>query len=655
MDFFDQQDRARRMTWRLVGLLFIAMTLVVLVVYAVAVLVEGIRHIKEGGLILDWSQPRMFLLVALATVGLVSVAAWMRIRALDAGGGAVALALGGRQVLRGRGEGSEGVLLNVVEEMAIAAGMPVPFVFILDDEAGINAMAAATQAEDAAVVVTSGALERLSRDELQAVIGHEFSHLLNGDTRLNMRLVALLHGLMVLSAAGLLMLRFGARGSRRRRPGAGLWLLLVGAAVWLAGAVGLLSARLIKAAVSRQREYLADAAAVQFSRNPTALAGALKKIGRRPKAQSIHAEGAEEFSHLFFCEAFERGWLAGIFATHPPLIERIRRLEPGFRGDLSASGAQTVAAGLASSLAGDHGAAPAAVPAQNEVPIPTASKQRFALPPETVIGRVGAPTAADISWGAEARQAIPEVLQKAAAEPFDALATLFALLLQDETEARAKQEAILLRLAPTGVAARAQALQGPIAALDERLRLPLVETLMPALRRLSEPQRRGIVACTDRLAEADGVHSVFEYALRRTLLRRLLKQPQQTRLRPQALAIRPLAAATSTVLSALAWAGHDSPKEVGAAFRKAIERLPPPIRTRTNLQEREAGAFAAIDKALDQLLNAAPQNKKAFVDACAHCVAADGQVTAAEAELLRTVVEAIGCPLPALLGGQTSL
>lgn len=629
------------MTWRLVGLLLVAMTAVVLAVYAVAVVFEALWHAEQSGLVLHWLQPRLFVLVAIATVGLVGVAAWLRMRSLDAGGGAVALSLGARQVLRGRAQGREAELLNVVEEMAIAAGMPVPFVFVLPDEPGINALAAATNAEDAAVVVTQGALDQLDRDELQGVIGHEFSHLLNGDTRLSMRLVGLLHGLMVLSQAGMLMLRLGVGSGRGGRRGNGAWpLLLLGVALWIAGGIGLLAARLIKAAVSRQREYLADAAAVQFSRNPEGLTGALKKIGGLGKTEPIHSDAAEEFSHLFFSEAFERSWLSGIFATHPPLLERIRRMEPGFRGRFPAMAPlpdrppRAVAA-----LAGDQPAA--------------AFKQRFNLAPESVVARVGAVTAADISWGSEARQAMPEVLQKAAAEPFDALATLFALLLHDEANARARQEAILARLGPAGVAAQAQALRAPIAALDQRLRLPLVETLMPTLRRLSERQRQVVITCVDGLAEADGERSVFEYALRRTLLRRLLKSPGKANLSPQVLSIRPLAAAASTVLSALAWAGHDEPRQVGAAFRKATERLPPAVRTRANLRESELCTFSAVDRALDHLAGAVPHAKKAFVDACAHCVVADGQVTVEEAELLRTVVEAIGCPLPNLLGVQS--
>lgn len=666
MDFFEHQDRARRMTWRLVGLLLAAMTLVILAVYGAAVLLEGMWHSGQRGLTLLWVQPRLFGLVALGTTALVGAAAWIRTRSLDAGGGAVALSMGARQVLPTSAEGRERVLLNVVEEMAIASGLPVPFVFVLDGEPGINAFAAAATPEDAAVVLTEGALAHLDRDELQGVVGHEFSHLLNGDTRLNMRLVGLLYGLSVLGQAGLLLLRVGS-GPRHRvgsRRGGGAWpLMAFGAILWLAGSVGRLAARVIKAALSRQREYLADAASVQFSRNPRGLVGALKKVGGLGTQPDVQAPGAEEFSHLFFCEAFEHSWLAGLFATHPPLHDRIRRMEPGFRGDFPAMVALPAPTPTPLGAPPPRGAgaadplAVAAFSALDDVPVRAATRpagggagQRFDLEAASVVGRVGAPDAADMRWGGEALQAMPEALRRASAEPFDALALLFALLLHEEPEARARQEAVLARLGPAGIADHAHGLRVHAAALDPRLRLPLVETLVPALRRLSERQRRAVMACVDGLAEADGERSVFEYALRRMLLRRLLDNlGGQTSLRPQVLSARPLAAACSTVLSALAWAGHDEPKLVGAAFRQARDRLPPALRAHTALLESERCTFSSVDEALDRLAGAVPHAKRAFVDACAHCVAADGRVSVEEAELLRTVAEAVRCPIPPLV------
>ncbi len=657
MNFFEHQDRARRMTWRLIGLLLLAIASVVLVVYAASVVAEAGWHVGQEGPGFVWIQPRLLVFVAVATLGLMGIAALVRMRALDSGGGAIALSLGARQVLPARAEGRERVLLNVAEEMAIAAGMPVPYVFVLPNEPGINAFAAAASPRDAAVVVTQGALEHLDRDELQGVIGHEYSHLLNGDTRLNMRLVGLLHGLTVLGQTGLLLLRAssGAGTATRHRGvstrGGGPWpLFFIGATLWLAGSLGLLAARIIKAAVSRQREFLADAAAVQFSRNRDGLAGALKKIGGQGRTAAIQSPSAEEFSHLFFSEAFRHNWLGGLFATHPPLTERIKRLDPSFRGRFGEVSTRRI------ETSSGQGSARRAEPGQQSAldgepvggPAP-AAQERFDLAPESVIGRVGAPTSDDLRWGGEALAAMPDVLRDAASQPFDALALLYALTLHEEPTHRAAQETALARMGPRGVARRAGQLKQHCDQLDQRLRLPLVETLVPTLRRLSDRQRRAVMASVDALVDADGARSVFEYALRRMLLRRLMEPGARAPAKPQVLSIRPLAAACSTILSALAWAGHEESAAVGVAFRKGAARLPPALRTRANLREAKACTFAAMDKALECVEGSVPYAKRAFVDACAHCVVADGQVTVEEAELLRSVAEAVGCPIPPLL------
>lgn len=649
MNFFEHQDRAKRMTWRLLGMLAVAMVVLVVAVYVVAVGVEAAWHGRSGGGGVRWVQPHLFAWVALGMCALVGVAAWSRTRALDAGGGTVALALGGRQLLPARAQDEERVLLNVVEEMAIAAGLPVPFVFVLEGEPGINAFAAATTSADAAIAVTRGALTHLSRDELQGVIGHEFSHLLHGDSQLNLRLVGLLHGLIALSQAGVLLMRIGSGarpvGITRRR---GAWpFFLVGLALFFVGGLGQLAARIIKAAVSRQREFLADAAAVQFSRNPDGLAGALRKIEALAEHGSLRADAAGEFSHLFFANALAEGWLAGFFATHPPLSERIRRLRPGW---------------LAQRPRGGTGPGrTSADPRQRAAPAPVSALPagfmddlggRFALAPESIVARVGAPTAADGQWSSVALAALPPELREATEEPFDALALLFALLLQDEAPVWATQEAILLRLAPHGMAARSQGLRPALAKLDGRLRLPLVELLMPALRRLSGAQGEAVLKCVDALAAADDQHSVFEYALRRMLMRRLLGHLEDTASRSaQLVAVQPLAASSAIVLSALAWAGHERPQAVGVAFRAAAARLPPAVRSRCQLREKEACTFGALDAALDRIGAAVPHARAAFIDACAHCVAADGAVTVEEAELLRTVAEAVGCPIPPLVPG----
>ena len=217
---------------------------------------------------------------------------------------------------------------NIVEEMAIASGVPVPEIYVLEAENGINAFAAGYAPGDAAIAVTRGALETLDRDELQGVVAHEFSHILNGDMRLNIRLMGVLFGIMVLGLIGRLIVRGGYHTSivsSRRDRGTPV-VLIVGLGLVILGGIGVFFARLIKAGVSRQREYLADASAVQFTRQSEGIANALKKIGGYADGSSITAADPEEVSHMLFGSGSR---LAGLFATHPPLTKRIQALDPG--------------------------------------------------------------------------------------------------------------------------------------------------------------------------------------------------------------------------------------------------------------------------------------------------------------------------------------
>jgi Zn-dependent protease with chaperone function len=270
---------------------------------------------------------------AIATTGVVGLASLFRIASLRSGGGQVARQLGGTLVDSDTRDFKRSRLRNVVEEIALASGVPVPEIYVLEQESGINAFAAGYTPADAAVAVTRGALEKLDRDELQGVIAHEFSHVLNGDMRLNIRLMGMLFGILLLALIGrrvLLHARFG-RSSKN-----GAAVLLIAAGLMMVGYVGLFFGRWIKAAVSRQREYLADASAVQFTRDPGGIGDALKKIAVYSDGSYLKAD-SEEVSHMLFGD----GQRMMLFSTHPPLHERIRRIDPGFRPaeleDLAAS------------------------------------------------------------------------------------------------------------------------------------------------------------------------------------------------------------------------------------------------------------------------------------------------------------------------------
>src|SRR5690554_5144476 len=348
MNFFEQQAQARRSTTRLVVLFAMAVVGIVLAIDLAVAAVAGP----------NWGLLAFTTLATLAVIGLGSL---YRLASLRGGGDSVALQFGGTPVPQDTTDASLRRLRNVVEEISIASGVPVPSLYVLENEAAINAFAAGYSPDDAAVAVTRGALDRLNRDELQGVIAHEFSHILNGDMRLNIRLMGVLFGILVLALIGRKIIE-GSRGRGSRGAGG---VLVAALGLMVVGYIGLFFARLIKAGVSRRRESLADASAVQFTRQTAGLAGALKKIGGYEAGSYLRAADPEEVSHMLFSPGAR---LASLFATHPPLTERIRALDPSFREEdyvrvgftdqraaaaaEPASGAQAFAAAAAAPVAG---------------------------------------------------------------------------------------------------------------------------------------------------------------------------------------------------------------------------------------------------------------------------------------------------------------
>lgn len=348
MDFFERQDQARRSTRRLIAYFMLAVVLIVASIYIAVIAIVyafSVNRVLERPF--QWWDPDMLLWVTGATVSVVVIGSLYKIFALSQGGEVVARWLGGRLIDSDTPKPQERRLLNVVEEMAIASGISVPSVFLLEEEKSINAFAAGFTPADAVIGVTSGTLQILSRDELQGVIAHEFSHILNGDMRLNIRLIGVLNGILMIAMIGYGILR-GTRTSSSKKNG-GAAVLLFGAALLIIGYVGVFFGKLIKSAVSRQREFLADASAVQFTRNPDGIAGALKKIGGLAHGSRIANSKAEEASHLFFSNGMHgkaSPFLSmrnrtppvltqsafSFMATHPPLETRIKRIDPSFDG-----------------------------------------------------------------------------------------------------------------------------------------------------------------------------------------------------------------------------------------------------------------------------------------------------------------------------------
>ncbi|HVS64923.1 MAG TPA: M48 family metallopeptidase [Thermoanaerobaculia bacterium] len=628
MDFFDRQDRARRRTrWLLVWFLAAVAGVIAAVYLAVLAFL-----VTQGGQLGPWS-PEVFLTVAIVVSAVIGAGTLYKILSLREGGEAVARLLGGRPVDANTRSGSERRLLNVVEEMAIAAGMPVPAVFVLEREGGINAFAAGFTSGDAVIGVTRGAITLLDREELQGVIAHEFSHILNGDMRLNLRLMGLLHGILVLSLMGYWILRSG-RFSRR---GAGAAIVLFGVALWAIGSIGAFFARVIKSSVSRQRELLADASAVQFTRNPMGLADALRKIGGLSVGSRLQTSQAEQASHLLFGDGMKHAFGGGgMLSTHPPLEERIRALDPAWDGaypevervSISREAPTAGTAAGVSALAGATAPAPPAVDVQEAT------------------ARAGRILDGALERSASLISTLPGTLRADVHEPAEAEALVYALLLHEEEEPRARQ----IDLLRSSAGERANALLASVGRASRALRgasgrhrLPVVDLAMPALRSLSKEQYEVFMKRVRALIESDQELDLFELTLQRMLARHLaphFERPERSAV--QYYALRGVAEQCSVLLSALA---HLEGRAAAAdAFRAGARCLGDAVSL--ELVPAESCRLDDVDRALRTLSQLAPRHKRSLVDAIGVTIAWDREVTVEEMELLRAICDTLDVPIP---------
>jgi len=646
VDFFSSQDFARKRTKWLVGLFALAVILIIVTVYLlVSVLLFG-AGMKAGVGNARLFDPAVFLGVAAVTIVVISLGSLYKISELRSGGEAVARMLGARPVDANTRVASERRLLNVVEEMALASGIPVPAVYVMQGEMGINAFAAGFGTRDAVVTVTEGTLRVLSRDELQGVIGHEFSHILNGDMRLNIRLMGVLHGILLIALIGYFLMRSGGRG--RKSSGQ---IVILGLALYILGYVGIFFGRVIKAAVSRQREFLADASSVQFTRNPGGIAGALKKIGGLSYGSRLNAENAEAASHLFFGNALKAGFL-GLTATHPPLAERIKRIDPSFDGTFPVVEMPEAEAPAAGPKDGAEPAASARPGARPVAAVVTAGLAGAALDPGRVARRVGTLSKDHLDYAGDLVARFPEGLREMAREPTGAQAIVYALLLDRSEEVREAQTGMMERALDRFLVQETMRAAALAAKVPAEGRLPLVDLTVPALRRMAAGQFQAMLEVVRELTGADRKVDLFEYTLAHVLIRHVApafsaSQPPGVRYH----SLSSLAGPCSALLSTLARHGGQDEAGASEAFRAGAGRLGPAA---SKLVFLPAGKLSLkdLDDALRELSSASPPLRKKLVEAAAACVTHDRKVTLEEGELLRAVSDALDCPSPPFIPGQ---
>lgn len=636
MDFFARQDKARQASRWLVFWFALAVVLTVVAVYAVLALVflRG-EHPVGGGP--WWWNPELALWTAVGTLAVIGGGTLFKMIELSRGGAVVAISLGGRPVSPQTTDPAERRLLNVVEEMAIASGVPVPDVYVLDAEEGINAFAAGLSPSDAVIGVTRGCLRALSRDELQGVIAHEFSHILNGDMRLNLRLIGWLNGLLCLAILGYYLLRAGAYSGGRsssNRKGGGNPLPLIGLALLIIGWIGVFFGRLIKSAVSRQREYLADAAAVQFTRNPAGLVGALKKIGGWLAGSRILSPAAEQASHMFFGNGLKPSWVESLFSTHPPLVERIRVWEPDFDGNFP----------LVTPPEWEAKPKKPKKPGKRAARRPQpAGVMAGAVAAAALLAHAGTPKPAHLRRAAELLDELPDDLLSAARDPLGACALVYGVLLARESDELAEVQLLAL---PAAAEAEVRRLLPRLRSLPMSHRLPLIELCLPALRQMSPAQFDQFETTLRKLVEADAEIDLFEFALLKMVRRHLTPAFRPVKRPPvQFYSLTGLARECADLLAAMAWIGQTDPAAATQAYEAGWKTLglaaPQPP-----LPESKAGLLSKVDAALDRLTEAAMPLRARVLEACLQTAARDGVLAEREAELLRAVADALECPLP---------
>lgn len=639
MNFFRSQDDARRNTGRLVALFILAVVSLIVLTNLLIMAVFGYFSLEHGGSIgiaqmaelIDWQA---FMITGAAVTVVILAGSLYKILALAGGGERVAEMLNAELVVQGGSDFKQQRLLNVVEEMAIASGTPVPPVYLLEED-GINAFAAGYKPGDAIIGVTRGAVEKLSREQLQGVIAHEFSHILNGDMKLNIRLIGLLHGILLIGMIGYYILRSTSH-SRRSRDSGGAAMLGLGLVA--IGYAGTFFGNLIKAAVSRQREFLADASAVQFTRNPDGIAGALKRIGGDTTGSIIENPSGVQISHALFSQGIKT-WLGGLYATHPPLEKRIYSITPDWDGEFdyprpADAGQDAETDSHAQRPDGTRQAA-------------TMASVAAAMTSGAIIDQTGQPTASNLEYARNLIHDLPAEFSSAVNDPFAARAVIYFLVLDGSSEVQRHQLAHLKSAADTGVYEETMKLVRAGVDLKKEYRLPLVDMALATLHQLSARQYSLFRDNLNALIAADRKVSLSEWSVRKIVFHHLDpvfdRKPGTA---PQNISLTRAKDACAVLLSVLTYAGKQQGVSNEEVFEKARTQLDG---LKISLLPKGQINLETLNASLDRLARLKPLEKPRLLKACALCITADRTITPGEVEIYRAIAAILDCPVPPLV------
>jgi Zn-dependent protease with chaperone function/uncharacterized tellurite resistance protein B-like protein len=652
MDFFGAQAQARRDS-RLLSWAFAACVIAVVLVLGImmltvlrVVLAMGRNREPFEASLADWAlrHPGLTLLTGLALAGFIGGASLWRMLQLRAGGGYVARSVGGVRVERSAQDPRRRQLHNVVEEMAIASGVPVPEVYVLEQEEGINAFAAGHTPANAAVAVTRGALNRLNREQLQGVIAHEFSHILNGDMRISIRLMGMIFGLMAVATTGRTLLRLARHADR-----AGAFAAVIGAVLAVVGYIGWLLARVLQAWISRRRESLADASAVQFTRNPEGLTQALVRVAAMGESRRYANSGMEQMTHMLFAHGAR-----SLFATHPPLLQRLQALDGSINAERLESlkrqvqktwQSEPAREATPAAAAQDAGRADLVLQTERGVPVPVPVAVAVPAAAALIAATAGDPAPRHLDQAVALRRALPPLLRASAEDPEAAQAILLSIVIYADHAVRDRRLEFVGERLGQAMAARVQQIAHISTALAPMQRLPAVLQLLPALRPLPPAGRLVLVDTLRELMRLDGGLSVFEYALEKLAVRALIAQQDPSPPHGR-LTLTECEAELGIVFSVLARCGAPE----GALARQSYEAGLAP------LLPRHRPAYGTIDdwvplfdKSLDRLCDLRIAGKQLLIEGLVRTIAHDGMLSPAEAELLRAICAVLECPLPPVL------
>jgi len=640
MNFFKSQDLARKNTFLLVILFSLAVISLIVLTNILVLVVFGYIDSSKSGIDLlnnqfDWNS---FLIVSAAVVSVIISGSVYKILSLSGGGARVAEMMDAELIVEDSGDPNRQKILNVVEEMAIASGTPVPPVYLLNED-GINAFAAGYKTSDAVIGITRGAIEKLSREQLQGVIAHEFSHIFNGDMRLNIRLIGVLHGITVIGIIGYYLLRSAGRtNSRRSKNDGAAGILALGIGLLVIGYAGTFFGNIIKAAVSRQREFLADASAIQFTRNPDGIAGALKRIGGNTSGSLLENANTAEISHTLFSQGINT-FFSSLFATHPPLEERIKRIDPYWDGKFDHSPEVKQETTTEKNTSKDSG--------KKDKSATVSTAIATAINIDTITSHIGHASVEHLNYTHTLIANIPDILKNAAHEPCGARALIYCLILDKEPLLRKQQLHHLMAHADPGAYRETVKLSLNIDTIDSEFRLPLIDMALSSLRQLSNKQYQLFKDNLNILIKMDEKISLPEWVIQKVVLHHLDRvfEPGLKKAKKY-LTLNKTQQSCAILLSLLSHTGKQQGIDMQQAFDLANKELG---NFDIKLLDKNILNLNTLNQALDELIRLKPLEKPRLLKACAVCITADQMITITESELFRAIADTLDCPMPPLL------